>query len=247
MKINCIYMLIWALIFSANAEIQKRKSFSVPLAFITTSLNTDGTIDEVFVTFKESHEGWVIAPGNDRYVKDSRKFRMDHTYIESESQNWQLSTFEASLIDKVCTTFLETLKIFEKDLQNQKWDRCRYLDYWIPIFIRNFYFLLSAARNSDHMLPKVICISDSLFDKHSDSPKSDERIRKWQGNAEHILKLRITTKELIHQIEQWQAIELRKPDRDIFGDHSGKFIKDLELFTRLYFNLPPPETVKKGG
>lgn len=219
------------------AQTEKRKAYSVPLPFITASFR-DGMIDEVFVSFKDSDEGWAIAPGNDRYVKDNRKVRLDHIYRESVLQTRLLSNFEASLLNKVCESFSETLKIFEKDLNNSRWDRLLYLDYWMPVFIKNFYYLFSVARNSDDLLPEVICVADSLFDTSPNSSKSDKRVLFWREHSEHILKLRITTKELIYQIEMWQQKELANSQRDILTDHSERFIQSLELFTRLYFNLP---------
>lgn len=235
-----LLILIKAIFCNVYAQTEKRKAFSVPLPIMTASFK-DGLIDEVFVTFEDSHEGWAIAPGNDRYVKDTRKVRLDHIYRESVTQTRLLSNFEASLLNKVCESFRETLELFEKDLNSSRWDRCLYLDYWMPVFIRNFYYLFSVARNTDDMLPKVICVADSLFDTSPASSKSDMRIGLWRERPEHVLKMRITIKELIYHIELWQQKELANPQRDVLADHSRGFIQTLELFTRLYFNLPAPE------
>ncbi len=230
-------IVIITIIFNFCVQAEKRKEFSVPLPLITASFR-DGLIEEVFVSFEDSNEGWAIAPGNDRYVKDDRKIRLDHTYRESVTQTRLLSNFEASLLSRVCESFSKTLKIFEKDLNSSRWGRCLYLDYWMPVFIRNFYFLFSVARNSDNLLPEVICVADSLYDTSPNSTISDMRIDYWRKNPDHVLKLRIAAKELIFQIKAWQQKELANPQRDVLADHSKEFIQALELFTRLYFNLP---------
>ncbi len=229
-------VLIITIICNFYTEAEKRKEFSIPLPLITASFR-DSVTEEVFVSFGESHEIWVVAPGNDRYVKDDRKIRLDHTYLESVTQTKLLSNFEASLLNRVCKSFSETLEIFERDLNSSRWGRCLYLDYWMPVFIRNFYYLFSVARNSNDLLPKVICVADSLYDTSPNSTKSDIRIDYWRNNPDHVLKLRITVKELIFQIKLWQQKELANPNRDVLQDHSKEFIQTLELFTRLYFNL----------
>lgn len=230
-------VVILTIICNFYVEAEKRKAFSVPLPLLTASFR-DGLIEEVFVSFEDSHEGWAITPGNDRYVKDDRKIRLDHTYRESVTQTRLLSNFEASLLNRVCESFSETLEIFERDLNSSKWGRCLYLDYWMPVFIRNFYYLFSVARNSNDLLPKVICVADSLYDTSPNSTISDIRIDYWRKNPDHVLKLRITVKELIFQIKSWQQKELANPQRDVLADHSKGFIQALELFTRFYFNLP---------
>lgn len=230
-------VVIITIICNFYVEAEKRKPFSIPLPLITASFR-DSLIEEVFVSFGDSHEGWAIAPGNDRYVKDDRKIRLDHTYLESVTQTRLLSNFEASLLNRVCESFSETLEIFERDLNSSRWGRCLYLDYWMPVFIRNFYYLFSVARNSNDLLPQVICVADSLYDTSPNSTISDMRIDYWRKNPDHVLKLRITVKELIFQIRLWQQKELANPNRDVLADHSKEFIRTLELFTRLYFNLP---------
>lgn len=58
-------------------------------------------------------------------------------------------------------------------------------------------------------------------------------------NSDHVMKLRISAKELVFQIEQWQEKELDNPKRDAWEDNSRKFAEFYDLFIRLYFNLPP--------
>lgn len=230
----------------ALAQPEKRKSFDVPLAMLSTTFSKEGLVEEVFVSFDSYSEGWAITPGNDRYIKDNRRERVEHIFREPVMQTTLLSSFEASILDKVCSSFRETLKIFEKDLKSARLDRCRYLDYWMPVFIKNFYYLYSAARNSDNVMLSVLSIPDSLFDTNPYSVKTDERIRKWYQDPEHVVKLRITTHELIYQIEQWQKKELTNPDRDVLMDYSKECMQTLELFTKLYFNLSAPSNSTKS-
>ena len=149
----------------------------------------------------------------------------------------QLSPFEATVLNRVCSSFKEQLLQFEKDLKNMDWAKCRYLDVNFPLFLRNFYYLCSAARNSYTVLPKITCISDTLFDPSPVSAKNERRIDYWIKNPEHRMKLRIAAKELSYQIDQWQRVELGNPKRDVLRDDSGKFGEALKLFVILYFNL----------
>lgn len=232
------HFLFWILLISAYCGTEKRSVFFVPLAILSTTLNSDGSIDEVFIKFEDSDEGWAISPKNDRYVKDNRKLRMDHIYRETESQAWLLSNFEASLISKVCESFIETLKILEKNIRDSRRDRCLYLDYWMPVFIKNLYYLYHAARDCNNLLPQVLCISDSLYETRIDSPKSDKRINSWYNNPDQLIKMRMAIKELIYETGQWQQKELMNPDRNIMTDNSKRFVQTLEFFTRLYFSIP---------
>jgi Ni/Co efflux regulator RcnB len=53
------------------------------------------------------------------------------------------------------------------------------------------------------------------------------------------MKLRISTRELIYRIKDWQTKELDNPKRDPWKDESGDFVEAYEFFIRLYFNFPP--------
>ena len=230
--------VVLMLIFLVQADLGKRKAFSIPLAFMTHQLDADGNIIEVFVTFDNSPEGWAISPGDDRYVKDTRKLRMDHTYREMPRQEYLLSPFEADVLNRVCETLVETLEDFEKDLKNERWDKCLYLDSYFPVFMKNFYYLFCAARNSLQALPAITNIADTLFENSIQSEISDKRIDVWRGNPNHLMKLRIAAKELLYQTEIYRKKELANPKRDAWEDNSKPFIETYQLFVRLYFNLP---------
>jgi hypothetical protein len=234
--INCLTIL--AAVYSISiAEQQNCDEYNVPLAFMTNSLDNKGNISEVFITFGESHEGCGISPGDDRYMKDSRRLRLDHIFRESFGQSQLLSPFEATVIDRVCKTFIETLEIFEKDLKGEKWAKCMYLDSYLSSFLKSFNYLLCAARESDDLLPAVTRIDDTLYDDKICSLKSHARIKSWQQDSSYIIKLRILSKELSYQITLWRKKELGNSKRDALEDCSGDVAKTLELFVRCYYIL----------
>ncbi|NLP03659.1 MAG: hypothetical protein GX089_14285 [Fibrobacter sp.] len=243
MKRNILILIpvffVAAVISITWAELERRKEFDLHLPLISTTIKPNGEIDEVFVTYENSHEGWGISPGDDRYVKDNRKLRLDHTFREIPQQAYLLSPFEAELINRVAGDLKEVVTILERDLKGERWDRVLYLDAHLPHFLKNFYYLICSARCSYKALPVVTAIADSLFENSVTSKKSDIRIRKWRLIPGQIMKLRIAAKELAFQIEQWQKKELANPKRDAWEDSSKKFAESYELFVRLYFNLPP--------
>ena len=206
---------------------------------MTAAFNDNGDLDEVFVTFQGSDEGWALGRGDDRYVKDGKKMRIDHAQKETPAQAYLLSPFEAKVLSNVCDKLVQTLEHLEKDLKGNNWDRLLYLDSYFPSFLKNFYYLNCAARNSMQALPASTCIDDSLYETRTDSPKSDQRISKWRDKPDHTIKLRIAAKELVFQIQQWQNKELDNSRRDVWEDNSKKFVESYELFIKLYFNIPP--------
>lgn len=230
-------------IFSEEAI--KPHPFRIPLALITVSYNDNKEVIETFVTFEGLSEGWAIAGGDDRYVKDTRRERVDHFHRERINSAYRITAFEASVMEKAGKSLEETLNIFEKDLKNGKWGRLLYLDHSFPIFFRGFFHLYCGAHNSPGALPKVTRIADTLFDESMDSPKSIERITTWKNNPEHTMKLRIAAKEFAFQLKQWRTQIINTPDVDFRQDRSKSFRESYELFIRLYFNLPPAVLKKK--
>ena len=239
MKPFAIYILFFVLpvLLFADEEFDEPKSFNIPLAIITTTFDGQKNLIEAFVAFEGAHEGWALSPTNDRYVKDTRKERIDHTYIEVQSQISYLSPFEVKVIDIVCESFQETLKIFEKDLKNKKWGKLLYLDSGFPHFFRGFYHLIGAARCSYVSLPSISNVNDSLISNGNSLNKSNQRIAFWAKHEEHVVKLRIAAQELDYQIGLWRKKELCNPDRDAWMDSSGAVMKAYGLFLRLYLNI----------
>jgi len=228
-----------------SEEALKPHPFRVPLALITILYDDNKEVIETFVTFDGSSEGWAIAAIDDRYVKDTRRERVDHFHRERINSAYRITQFEASVLEKTGKSLEETLGIFEKDLKNSKWDRLLYLDQYFPLFFRGFFYLYCGAHNSPSALPKVTKIADTLFDESMNSPKSIDRITIWSNNPEHAIKLRIAAKELAFQLKQWRMRILTIPDTDFRQDRSKSLRESYELFIRLYFNLPPAVLKKK--
>ncbi|MBN1578393.1 MAG: hypothetical protein JW913_17660 [Chitinispirillaceae bacterium] len=229
--------------FSEN--LQKRHPFTLPLALITTLFDSDNQFVEAYITYGNTSEGWAVGMIDDRYVKDTRRERVDHFYRERPFSAYRLSPFEAKIIERVCKKFEETLAIYEKDLKYGRWSRLLYLDGYFPPFFRGFFYLYCGAHNSMSALPKVTRIADSLYEESLLSPKSDRRIMLWRLNPEQVVKLRIAAKELSFQMKEWRMRVLTIPEMDPRQDRSTKFREAYELFIRLYFNLPPASVIKK--
>ena len=233
-----IYICIFSItaVF-AKQQLEKPKSFTVPLAIITTTFDGQKKLAEAFVTYEGFHEGWALSITDDRYVKDTRRERVDHIYREIPSQSPYLSPFEAKTIDEVCGSFIETLNIFERDLKNKRWGRTRYLDLYFPSFFKGLYYLIGAARASYATLPPISCVADSLIDTSFSSEKSQLRITYWAAHEEHVIRLRIAAKELQYQIALWRKNELSNPEREIWNDLSEPSMNSYKFFLELYFNL----------
>lgn len=227
------------LICLSDAEVEKRHPFHVPLAILTPAFSSDDKFEEVFVTFEGRNEGWAVSFGDDRYVKDTKRIRIDHTFKENPTQYYLISPFEAEVLDKVCLSLEATLKIFDHQLKNEDWGKCLYLDGSFPPFLKGFYYLFCSSKSSYSALPNILNINNDLFENSFNSEKSDRRIAAWRNNKDQIIKLRIAAKELDYQIEKWRKADLDNSSRDAYEDHSKEFISALELFVRLYFNLPP--------
>jgi hypothetical protein len=221
-----------------NNQLQKRKPFNIPLPHLTYMYDSAKTSFEIFVAYEGSREGWGVGSGNDRYVKDSRKLRMDHTYRELPSQAMFISAFEAGVLADVCNRFAETLLLFEKDLKSKRWEKCLFLDAYFPNFLRRFNILMCAALANREALPSVTRINDTLFECSEKSFKSDKRINVWKADSSHYIKLRIASKELAFQLNKWRTNILLNPERDLWDNKSDDLITVYELFVRLYFNLP---------
>jgi hypothetical protein len=227
----------------------KRSSFNVPLANLSVSFNEDTHVfEKVRVSFGNDDNYYcLIAPGADYEIKVTKEGRQKYVHGEAPDKAYMISDFEAEVLNKVCKTFVSTLEIYEKDLQHEKWERLLYLDSYFPRFLKGFYYLYCAARNSPYALPKGICIPDSMYDVSLTSPKSDERIRQWRQSPDNIIKLRIISKELIYQIKDWQDKEIDNSKRNIDVSYGKKFEEAFTLFMKIYFNLTPLPDVPRDG
>jgi hypothetical protein len=230
----------------------KRSSFSIPLARLSVSFDERTHVfEKVRVSFDSdddpADEFALIEPGSDFEIKNNRDGRQKTVHTEAPDKAFIISDFEAKILNKTCKTFVNTLEIFEKDLQKQRWDRCLYLDAYFPRFLKGFYYLYCAARNSPYALPKSACIPDSLYDISLTSLKSDARIARWQQKPEQILKLRIIAKELLYQIKEWQKKELDNPSRNVEVPCGKKFEEAFTVFVKIYFATGPAPEIPRDG
>lgn len=245
-------VLLWPVRLKAE-EPGKRTSFSIPLMRLSVSFDER---THVFEKVKVSAGGsddnssddcWIIAPITDFEIKISKDGRQKFVHTEAPDKAYIISDFEAEALNKVCKSFISTLEIFEKDLQKKRWDRCLYLDAYFPRFLKGFYYLYCAARNSPYALPRSVCIPDSLFDISLTSIKSDHRIKAWQDLPDHIIKLRIISTELIYQIKEWQKKEIDNPGRNGEMPAGKIFEKAFTLFVKIYFAMNPSPDLPKQG
>ncbi len=234
----------------AQESTAKRSQFNIPLANLSISYSEDTHIFEKVKVSYDNDDGnyfCLIAPGIDYEVKITKDGRQKTVHAETPDKSYMMSDFEAAVINKVCKGFISTLETFEHDLQRSKWERLLYLDAYFPRFLKGFYFLYCAARNSPYALPKGICIPDSIYDVSLTSPKSDYRINQWRTEPDHIIKLRIISKELIFQIKEWQDKELDNPKRNSEISYGKKFEEAFTLFMKIYFNIRPIPDIPPEG
>lgn len=246
---NKFFAIIVSSVFlTASADtggLAERTIFPIPLAKIYVKTERTGT--EVRITYSDSRDQFIITGQEDKWITESRLNRETRIFAEPFSKAFGISDFEARQLDRVCKTFSKTLEMFEHDLHHERWDRCLYLDSFFPRFLKGFYYLYSAARNSGNALSRVCRIPDSAYDVSLNSPKSDLRIAQWKSSSEYVVKLRIAAKELQYQMRQWQKNELNNPKRDMESVSSPKFEEAYSLFIKMYFNVPPPPPVPEPG
>jgi hypothetical protein len=244
--------ILVALSLSGAQTPGKRTPFGIPLAKLSVSFNDEtNQFEKVKVSFGSSDDDEsyyaLIMPIADYEVKVTRDGRQKIIHNELPDKAYMISDFEADILNRVCKTFIPTLEILERDLQHERWDRLLYLDSFFPRFLKGFYYLYCAARNSPYALPKGICVPDSFYDISLTSLKSDERIKRWQTQENQIIKLRIISKELAYQIKEWQKQELENSGRNQEVSSGKKFEEAFTLFVRLYFNMQPLPDVPRNG
>jgi hypothetical protein len=220
------------------AGVMPRSPFTIPLTNISYTTAHDTVPEMVSIWFDKVDEWWEVSPHYQKYVKEKDMNSKEEVYRKPVTQEFVLSPIEARIISRICKTLVKTLDGFDHDLKNNRWDRCLYLDSFLASFFHEFYHLYTMCRSSLRSLPSVTSVADSLYDRSPESPKSDKRIMQWRQTIDHVIKLRIATKELIYQIKLWQEKELEKPDNASWEDQSANFVQAYELFIRLYFNLP---------
>src|SRR5690554_2663918 len=225
----------------STKTLMPREPFKFNLAKISLYFPDKSQMPEyVRISFDNDKDYVIITPTDDSYVKNTRKGTERTTYRESFDKAYYMSDFEAKQINLVCKTFVSTLKEFENNIRNEKWERCLYLDSFFPRFLRGFYFLVCAAKNSLDVLSKECLVPEKAFDVSLKSPKSDIRINHWRKTDDYCVKLRIITNELIYQIEQWQKNELTKKNRNPEVSYLSKLDETLKMFINIYFIKSAP-------
>jgi hypothetical protein len=223
-----------------------RSFYDIPLAKLSVSMDVQtGKADRVKITFPGSDDQVFISRYDDMLVKNTTDGRTKMVFREQPDKAFIITDFEAKQMSKVCKTFIATLDIFEKDLQKQHWGRCLYLDSYFPHFLKNFYYMICAARNSPDALSRLARISESEYDVSENSTKSDMRINYWRSTPDYVVKLRIITKELLFQLKEWQKNELNNSKRNPEFVATDRFEEALSLFVRIYFHANPPVPPKK--
>jgi hypothetical protein len=178
----------------------------------------------------------IITAADDIFIKVTRNGTEKTIYRENIYNSYKISAFELVHLKLVSKSLLETLEVFEKDLQNNRWGRCVYLDSYFPRFLKGYYYLFCLAMNTTDVLPESVNVADSLYDVSLNSDKSDLRLYKWKSTQDYIVKLRIATKELIHQIKMWQQEISKKEKNNSEITVSREFARSLGLFASIYFN-----------
>jgi hypothetical protein len=233
-------------------EMVKRSSFYLPLARLSVSFSERTHVfEKVRVSFDKddspADEFYSIEPITDYEIKETSSGRQKIVHLEQSDKAYIISDFEAQILYKVCKSFVAMLEIFEKDLHKEHWDRCLFSDAYFPRFLKGFYYLYCAARNSPYAIPKSACIPDSLYDISLTSKKSENRIKLWQSKPDHVIKLRIIAKELMYQLKEWQKKELDNPNRNVEVPAGKKVEQAFTLFIKIYFDLVPSLELPKEG
>jgi hypothetical protein len=224
-------------------QLLPREKFDLILPKITVSTDyITGDFSGVRITFPESNDQVMIGTGNDMYIKNSPRGSEKTLYSEPPEKASFLTKFETKYITKVNNAFIETLEEFDRLLQKKEWAQCRYLDSYFPNFLKGYYYLIGAVRNTTSALPRAARVPEQEYDVSLNSPKTDARVNLWQRNPEYIIKLRIAARELAHQLRAYQKlIDKSKNSEDVIIPREME--EALIIFVRIYFNLKPPSPV----
>lgn len=223
--------------YAFSTDFSTRVEYDLAIPKISIGLeNENNTCSRVRIYFDKADDFYVLTQTDDMFVKVGRNGQEKKVFREPEFKSYQLTDFEAAQIDKVCKGFIATLEQFEKDLQNENWGKCLYLDAFFPNFMNGFYYMLLMAKAGSEDVPADAKIDEKLYDISLTSSKTEDRIRAWCVSMEYIVSLRIAAKELAYELKNWQKKELTNAKRDPeFTQDSGVF-KSLVFFENLYFN-----------
>ena len=221
---------------SGQEALGERVPYSIPLLKLSVVDDNTG----VRISRESSEDYVVVSTLSDYSVKNSRSAVNKTTYRESFEKAYRITDFEAEQLLIVTRSFVETLDNFEKNLRGQRWGHCRYLDAFLPKFIRGYYMLLGASKNNVRKFSSEIALFENKYEVSLQSPMTDRRIAGWQATPERTVKLRIATKELIYQLKLWEKRELSNKGRNPDISMSSKVEEALGLFIRIYFSIKAP-------
>ncbi len=220
-----------------STDLSTRVQYNLAIPKISIGFDKDAKIcSRVRIFFDKSDDFYVLTQTDDMFVKVGRNGQEKKIFREPESKAYQLTDFEVAQIDKVCKGFITTLEQFEKDLQNENWGKCLYLDAFFPNFLNGFYYMMLMAKAGSDDVPVDAKIDQKLYDISLTSSKTEARIRAWCTSMEYIVSLRIAAKELAFELKNWQKKELTNSKREPEVSQDSGVFKSLVFFESLYFN-----------
>jgi len=241
MYINRCLWLLWILCISSTIKASppeiERIPFSVPL--LKLSLMHDNT--SVRVSRQNDDDYAIISLIDDQFIKNNRDNVVKTVFKEYKHQAHFMSDFEAKYLLLASRSFEQTLDEFEHQLQQEQWGQCAYLDGFLPRFIYNYYYLLAIVRNTNDKYTHQTKLFQNSFEVSLSSPLTDNRIAEWQSDDDRLMKLRIATKELAHQLRIWEKRELSNKNRNPEVSLNTKVEEALDLFVRIYFCIKTPQ------
>ena len=239
----CAFSFFFAQADDENSALEPREEFSLELPRISVSIDEETReFDGVRVTMPGAEDQIVIGTYDDMEIKNSKEGREKVLYRELPEKAGYFTKFETKTLLKVNKCFISAIEDFDKFLQKSSWGKCCYFDAFFPHFLSGYYYLICAARNSEAALPLGARVPEKEYDVSLSSLKTDYRINRWRSSPDTVIRLRITSKELINQLKAWQK------NLDKINDNEDVAIpKELEdaltVFIRRYFCLKPSSTV----
>lgn len=223
-------------ISAANARIE-RTPYSVPLVKLSLMHNNTA----VRILRPNDDDYTIISLLDDQFVKNNHDKVAKTIYKEYKHQAHYLSDFEAKNLLMVSHSLEQTLEQFERFLQRGAWGECAYLDGFLPRFLHNFYMLVAITRNTPDKFNTQLKLFQESYEVSLSSSLTDDRISSWQSDQDCLMKLRIASKELSHQLRIWEKRELANKNRNLEVSLSCKVEETLDLFVQIYFGVKTPQ------
>ena len=221
---------------SGGTRLQPREQFFLDLPKISVTQDEEtGEFTGVSTTFPESSDRVIIGMGDDEAIRETSHGLEKTIYRESPEKAGYLSKFEGKSIMAVNKKFMKALEVLDKLLQNNNWNRCRYLDAYFPHFLNGYYYLIDASCNSLAALPRSCRVSHEEYDVSLSSLKTDLRVQGWISAPGVAADLRSAGIALGRQLKTFQKVI------DKTRDHEELLIPEefktaYAVFIRCYFN-----------